>query len=235
MRKIFMIVLATGVMLAIFSSELKLLADVYLGKPRTHVIQKGESLSEIAIQYYGNVEYWRELALVNMAPDPNLIWVGEEILVPDRETIVALNQAKTLSTVKDLVIQQELALENHSPRQQPDAVTEPEETQPIAEEFSEPVQTVQPTLPTARTETAESSSNWVLWLAVFLIACGVIGFWWMRSNRQKVVLVKPRTPKTADPAAARRQTDATDTANGNGTYRRPVTPQRREVAVLDKN
>jgi hypothetical protein len=40
----------------------------FLDEPRVHKIEKGEYLSRLAQQYYGDPQRWRELALINRAP-----------------------------------------------------------------------------------------------------------------------------------------------------------------------
>ncbi len=75
----------------------------FLDAPRVYVIQKGESLSKLAQEHYGDTDYWRELALVNRAPAPNHIQPGEEILLPAANVIQELRRARTISRVNDLV------------------------------------------------------------------------------------------------------------------------------------
>ena len=83
MKKLFMLFIGLGILLGVFSKEVTLMAEVYLGEATTHKVQKGESLSKIAYKYYGNAYLWRELSLVNMAPNPDLILPGQKIVLPE--------------------------------------------------------------------------------------------------------------------------------------------------------
>lgn len=74
-----------------------------LGEPTTHIIQDGEYLSVIAKQYYGDASYWRELALVNRAPNSNLVFPGEEIIVPKKSVIEQIKRSRRLSQVNQFV------------------------------------------------------------------------------------------------------------------------------------
>jgi len=69
------------------------------GEPTTHTIQKGEYLSEIAKKYYGRADYWRELALVNRSPNCDLIFPGEEIVIPSLNVIKEIRKTRWLSKV----------------------------------------------------------------------------------------------------------------------------------------
>lgn len=86
-----------------------------LEAPTTHEIQKGDWLSKIARQYYGDVSYWRELALVNRAPDGDLIFPGEKIIVPNFETVQQIRRTRSLAKVNDLVREQQEILAGRVP------------------------------------------------------------------------------------------------------------------------
>lgn len=78
-----------------------------LGAPTTHVIQKGEYLSQIARKYYGRADYWRELALINRAPDSDRVFPGEEIIIPSLDVIEQIRQTSWLSKVNAYVKNEE--------------------------------------------------------------------------------------------------------------------------------
>ncbi len=231
MRKWFALMIGLGVILGVFSREIALMAEVYLGKPQTHVIQKGESLSKLALHYYGNADYWRELALINMAPDPDLIWVGEEILIPDKAAVEQIHRAKTLSVVKNLVIKQELAL-NESPRGEPPALTQkaPAEETPseVTVRESEPPASPFQTVPRPPAESEASDFYWVWWVAALLIIGGVVGMYWLRRRQTTPEAVPaPGNNAPADQfraAAAARQARAKswDTARNPAVIRQPA-------------
>lgn len=53
---------------------------------KTHVVQKGESLSLIAKQYYGDVHKWKQIYEANKAligDNPDVIQPGQELVIPD--------------------------------------------------------------------------------------------------------------------------------------------------------
>jgi nucleoid-associated protein YgaU len=54
-------------------------------KPRTYVVEAGDSLSVIAKKVYGDASRWKEIFEANKATlkDPNLIRVGQELVIPE--------------------------------------------------------------------------------------------------------------------------------------------------------
>jgi nucleoid-associated protein YgaU len=58
-------------------------ADAHLG--RTHTVAKGESLSKIAKQYYGDAKQWKKIFEANKdtIKNPDLIFPGQVIKIPD--------------------------------------------------------------------------------------------------------------------------------------------------------
>jgi len=55
------------------------------GGPRTYVVKKGDSLSKIAKEMYGDVKLWKKIFEANKATikNPDLIKVGQELIIPD--------------------------------------------------------------------------------------------------------------------------------------------------------
>lgn len=54
-------------------------------KPRYHIVQKGDTLSEIAQKYYGNSNTWRTIYNINrkiIGPNPNLLKEGMKLILP---------------------------------------------------------------------------------------------------------------------------------------------------------
>lgn len=49
-----------------------------------HVVQAGDTLYKIARQYYGQMRMWRAIweANIDQVPDPNLITVGQRLVIP---------------------------------------------------------------------------------------------------------------------------------------------------------
>lgn len=50
----------------------------------THTVAKGETLSKIAEDKLGSVDRWKELQDFNNIPNPNLIKVGQELILPKK-------------------------------------------------------------------------------------------------------------------------------------------------------
>ena len=55
-----------------------------LGSSRTYVVVKGDSLSKIAKQEYGDANKWRTIYEANkdLIKDPDLIYPGQELKIP---------------------------------------------------------------------------------------------------------------------------------------------------------
>jgi hypothetical protein len=79
---------------------------VLQAEPTTHSVQQGECLSEIAQRYYGHSDYWRELALVNRAPNPNSVLPGDELFIPGMAAMMNIRAARTISDI-NLIVQDE--------------------------------------------------------------------------------------------------------------------------------
>ncbi|MGH7454374.1 MAG: LysM peptidoglycan-binding domain-containing protein, partial [bacterium] len=104
MKKFFLtLFFACGIFVLLSQGELLWSRFKFLDEPRVHKIQKGESLSKLAKQYYGDPQHWRELALVNRAPKPGHLEVGEEILLPSATVIDELRRSRTATRVNALV------------------------------------------------------------------------------------------------------------------------------------
>lgn len=54
-------------------------------QPKTYVVEAGDSLSVIAKKVYGDAGRWKDIFEANKATfkDPNLIRVGQELVLPD--------------------------------------------------------------------------------------------------------------------------------------------------------
>lgn len=51
-------------------------------KPKTYVVQEGDSLSSIAEKFYGDLYQWPKLMEVNKLTNPDLIEVGMVLVIP---------------------------------------------------------------------------------------------------------------------------------------------------------
>jgi len=53
--------------------------------PATHVVEAGDTLSAIALKYYGNAALWPEIYKANkkvIGDDPSKIFVGQKLTIP---------------------------------------------------------------------------------------------------------------------------------------------------------
>jgi nucleoid-associated protein YgaU len=55
------------------------------GGPRTYVVKKGDSLSKIAKEMYGDAKLWKKIFEANKGTikNANLIYPGQELTIPD--------------------------------------------------------------------------------------------------------------------------------------------------------
>jgi nucleoid-associated protein YgaU len=51
-------------------------------KPKTYVVQEGDSLSSIAEKFYGDLYKWPKLMEANRLTNPNMIEVGMVLIIP---------------------------------------------------------------------------------------------------------------------------------------------------------
>ena len=58
---------------------------------RTHTVVAGETLSALALRFYGDAELYRLIATASGIANPNVIDVGQRLIMPDftRYTVVA--------------------------------------------------------------------------------------------------------------------------------------------------
>jgi len=181
----------------------------WLQSPRIHTVQQGEYLSKLAQENYGNASYWRELALVNRAPNPDHVQVGEQILLPSANVIQELRRSRTLTRVNSLVGEQEVAATIESLDNTYVGAEPAESTEPIAASASEEQATSAPVVeqasydgayPPAQSEQIEpaqeaSDASW-FWLVVSVVAfSGVVGFVIYRRRREKEVDVEVTVPR----------------------------------------
>jgi hypothetical protein len=194
MKKIFLtLFFACGIFVLLSQGELLWSRFQLLNEPRVHKIQKGESLSKLAKQYYGDPQHWRELALINRAPKPGHLEVGEEILLPSANVIDELRRSRTVTRVNALVGDQEkFAVRTISEdsraitsSEAPGNNVEPAPPETPTEETNgtPPVVTTTETITPQEITTEDSGFPW-FWLAIsIIIIAGVAGFIWYRRKQ----------------------------------------------------
>ena len=104
MRDLIRSILAgTGVLLLMSFGDVVISSRMFLDEPRVHIVQDGESFGYLADKYYGHTKYWRALALINRAPNKDLIYPGEPVILPGIGAVVRVSKAKKLSEVNEIV------------------------------------------------------------------------------------------------------------------------------------
>lgn len=109
-RFLFTVVLMALLVVFMDPAETLLSKFLRLEQPTVHEIQKGEWLSKVAQQFYGDASYWKELALINRAPDGDLIFPGEKVVIPSFDAIQKIRKSRRLSIVNELVDEQQSIL-----------------------------------------------------------------------------------------------------------------------------
>ena len=207
MKKFFLTLLFTcGFFLLFSQNEMLWSKRRFLDAPRVHKVQKGESLSQLAKQHYGSPKRWRELALVNRAPQPNHLEVGEEILLPSAAVINKLRRSRTITRVNTLVGEQDNASTAKTPEMtQQEAPTNLPEATPPTETLAGnpesnnlvPETTSETIIPPLDPTTEASAFPW-FWLAVgVMLIAGIAGFIWYRRQQaekaeNETKMVEPR-------------------------------------------
>jgi hypothetical protein len=180
MKKIFLtLFFAAGIFVLWSHGEMVWSNRRFLDEPRVHKIEKGEYLSRLAQQYYGDPQRWRELALINRAPNPNHVEVGEKILVPAANVVAEIGRARTLTKVNALVNDQEKL--THEPSQ-PLTETAPATTPTPSGEATTGNGTAEPVAPVEETPapiaiepvTNETSFPW-LWVGLGIVVLALAG------------------------------------------------------------
>ncbi|MFQ5675928.1 MAG: LysM peptidoglycan-binding domain-containing protein [bacterium] len=116
MRKYILATLFLGLFVLFLEPAEKLLSNfLKIEEPTVHEIQQNDWLSKIARQYYGDPSYWKELRLINRAPEGDLIFPGESIIVPSFKVVEKIRKTTRLSEVNELVRQQQDLLADYSP------------------------------------------------------------------------------------------------------------------------
>ncbi len=199
MKKILLAGFCGLVVLLVMVHDSTLLSRLrWLEAPRLHRVQKGESLSKLAKAHYGEADYWRELAMVNRAPNPNHIEPDEEILLPAASVITNLRKARTLTSVNTLVEQQHLLAKNagrdgsSSPTPAvtatPTRGPAPEANQTPAREPAPVVAQEQPQPEPATAQTQPQSSGGLSWFWLILgmmLLGGVVAFVLYRRRQEE--------------------------------------------------
>jgi LysM repeat protein len=71
----------------------------------TYTVKGGDTLSKISQTYYGNPNLWTELQRYNNIPDANLIYPGDSLTIPGKDTLQAMSNASSLSAKQQIAAQ----------------------------------------------------------------------------------------------------------------------------------
>lgn len=116
MKKLMIVFILVSVVVGLYSEDnLLWCKKVLFNEPTKHIIQKGDYFSKLSKHYYGTTKYWRELALINRAPNKDLVFPGEEVIIPSLEAIQKLHKSRSLTRVNSIVDDQiEWIAKNHN-------------------------------------------------------------------------------------------------------------------------
>jgi hypothetical protein len=224
MKKFFLtLFLAGGFFLLLSHGEVLWSKRKFLDEPRVHKVQKGESLSKLAKQYYGSPKRWRELALANRAPKPSHLQVGEEILLPSASVINELRRSRTITRVNTLIGEQEKA----ATAKAPEVTSQPVQPHAPTAQVETPATNVEDhglvpeTAPETIATPAGSAFPW-FWLALgVMIIAGAAGFIWYRRRQAE---------KSEEDTAFEPRRSFDDRARERQVFSKP-SPQKENLAV----
>ncbi|HEX9970500.1 MAG TPA: LysM peptidoglycan-binding domain-containing protein [bacterium] len=167
-----------------------------LGEPTTHVIQKGESFSKIAKQYYGNKTYWRELALINRSPNSDLVFPGEAIVIPSLNTIKEIRRTRWMTKVNTFMQGEQDILAQLNRGEAPALAATPQTTIPgskqeanVSSPVNEPVAIADEAeqMPTAIADVnvqSSSSLGLILGIIAVLLIASLVAYLVVRRRKQ---------------------------------------------------
>lgn len=246
MKKVLLMAFCGVVLLLVMAHDNLLMSRLrWLESPQVHKVQKGESLSRLARRHYGNTDYWRELALINRAPNPDHIEPDEEILLPAANVIQDLRKARTISSVNSLVDGQLMAAKS-SPsndtysKAEPSVVTtDKPQALPVAGVDSPPAGSAVPASqestqpqpePSQPREQSSGGLSW-FWLILGLVLIGgVIAFVMYRRRQEE--LAKEQDEEKDNSIFRRREADQNKSKEDD---KRQNFPHDRRSVILRKN
>jgi hypothetical protein len=188
MKKALLVIILTAGFLSLFAwEEMVWCKRLLMDEASIHTIQKDETLSRISQHYYGDARYWRQLALINRAPDSDLVFPGEHILIPDQETMQKLSRSRSLTSVNAIVANVKAILDFNEPVEPALPAPSPE-PQMKQETSAQPVprSKISPAEQTAGPVPSENGIPWFVWAmgVIALVALGWLGLR-VRQRRQK--------------------------------------------------
>ncbi len=108
MKKYILATLFLGLFVLFLEPAETLLSNLLrIEQPTIHKVEDGDWLSKIALEYYGDPTFWKELELINRAPEGDLVFPGENVIVPSFKVIRQIRNTKRLSEVNKLIKEQQ--------------------------------------------------------------------------------------------------------------------------------
>lgn len=157
MRKfLFTIMLMALVVLAMGPGEALISRFLLLESPTSQKIGRGDWLSKIALKNYGDASYWRELALVNRAPNADLIFPEEQIIIPSFAAVQKIRTTRSLEVVNEIIREQEQMMASNASKAY-EGTSLPETEQPNESEFVETQS--EPLVPELQSEASPSGGD----------------------------------------------------------------------------
>ncbi len=233
MKKMLIIFVLVSVVFGLYSEENLLWCKKLLfNEPTKYVIQRGDYFSKLSQRYYGTTSYWRELALINRAPNKNMVFPGEEIILPSLEAIQKIRNSRSLTDVNKVVKDQNdwiakygnittpITFDQTQSQQFEKAVSAPTaQQQPAAKETSMPSAFTFDTKPLLD-EKLEKSSVLPVLLTILAIAL-IVGLMVLYLHRRKMKYEL----EAFEPLE--KEADA-DTENGEAVYSDPFLKNKRD-------
>jgi hypothetical protein len=81
--------------------------------PVSRSLRKQDYLSMLSLHYYGTSKYWRDIDMINRAPDVDKIFPGQTIIIPDQESIERLHKTQDIVLINQIISHRDRWLAQH--------------------------------------------------------------------------------------------------------------------------
>lgn len=160
---------------------------LFLEEPVIHKIDQGEYLSQLSQKYYGTTDYWKELALINRAPKPDLVFPEENILIPDISKMRSLKNARSISDVNKIVKEMETFISSNKIIQEKiseDKISQPS-VKPIADKKPETIKPEKAVVEKKAVETKSSNSGmlYLFYMLGIFVSIGLLLYFFLKRSK----------------------------------------------------